>query len=144
MATIKRGQFQVDYTLANMADGIEYTYFDASKWDTGIVRVSDPGVVTPLNPASVSGEGVTTAAHAAELARWHMAQSLYQYKDISFSTDLEHLSYRRLSLLALQHDLTQWGYGGRVQAAVDVDGVVSIQLDEPVPCLLYTSPSPRD
>ncbi len=26
MATIKKGQFQVDYTLANAADGIEYSY----------------------------------------------------------------------------------------------------------------------
>lgn len=133
MATIKKGQFQVDYTLANLADGIEYSYFNADNWDTGVVRISAPGVTTPLNPATVSGEGITRAEHAAELARWHMAQSIYQYKDISYSTDLEHLSYRRLDLLQLQHDLTQWGYGGRVQAAVDNAGVVTLTLDEPVP-----------
>src|SRR5690606_9084151 len=32
MATIKKGQFQVDYTLAQAADGIEYTYFDRTDW----------------------------------------------------------------------------------------------------------------
>ncbi|MDV3469000.1 host specificity factor TipJ family phage tail protein [Stenotrophomonas sp. C3(2023)] len=121
MATIKKGQFQVDYTLANAADGIEYSYFDATDWTTKTLRVAAPGVSTMLNPATVQGEGITSEAHAARMARYHLAQSLYQYKDISYSTDIEHLSYRRLSVLALQHDLTQWGFGGRL-VGVLVDG----------------------
>lgn len=133
MATIKRGQFQVDYTLANSADGIEYTYFDRTTWKPETLRVAAPGVTTMLSPATVTGEGVTTEAHAAELARYHLAQHLYQYKSISYSTDLEHLSYRRLTPLALQHDLTRWGHGGRVVAAVDNAGTVALTLDEPVP-----------
>jgi len=86
-----------------------------------------------LNPASIGGEGITGEAHAARLARFHLAQSLYQYKDIQFTADLEHLSYRRMSLLALQHDLTQWGYGGRVQSASASGGKVTLTLEESVP-----------
>ena len=37
------------------------------------------------------------------------------------------------SLVALAHDLTQWGYSGRVQAAANVGGVVTLQLDDKVP-----------
>ncbi len=133
MATIKKGQFQVDYTLTNAADGIEYTYVDGTSWDTKTIRVPAPGVTTMLNPAQVTGEGVTTEEHAARLARWHLAQSLYQYKDISYSTDIEHLSYQRLSVLAMQHDMTQWGFGGRIVAATSSSGVVALHLDEPVP-----------
>lgn len=133
MATIKRASFQVDYTLTNAADGVDYSYYDAEARDTGIVRVVQPGANMALNPATISGEGVTRAAHAAELARWHMAQSLYQYKAISYGADLEHLSYRRMDLLALQHDLTQWGYGGRVMAATRNGGAVMLTLDEAVP-----------
>ena len=133
MATIKKGQFQVDYNLSNAADGIEYTYLDSTTWETKTLRVPAPGVTTMLNPAQVSGEGVTSEAHAACLARWHLAQSLYQYKDIGYSTDIEHLSYQRLSLLALQHDMTQWGFGGRVAAAAYAAGTVTLTLDEPVP-----------
>ncbi|GHH52532.1 host specificity factor TipJ family phage tail protein [[Pseudomonas] boreopolis] len=133
MATIKQGQFQVDYTLANAADGIEYTYLDRQTWETKTLRVPAPGIQTMLNPAQVTGEGVTSEAHAAVLARWHLAQSLYQYKSIGYSTDLEYLSYGRLSVLALQHDLTQWGFGGRVMAAEISGGVVTLTLDEPVP-----------
>lgn len=133
MATISKGQFQVDYTLANAADGIEYSYLDAVTWEAKTLRVPAPGVTTMLNPAQVTGEGVTNEAHAALLARWHLAQSLYQYKAISYSTDIEHLSYSRMSVLALQHDLTQWGFGGRIMGASMVDGRVRLQLDDEVP-----------
>ena len=132
MATIKRGTFQVDYTLAGAADGVEYTYFDRDVWDTRTLRVPAPGVVTMLNPARLTGEGVTTEAHAAEMARYHLAQSLYQYKDIRYSTDLEHMTYRRLSRLALSHDLTKWGSSGRVVSANVSGGVATIVLDAPV------------
>ncbi|WP_439449762.1 host specificity factor TipJ family phage tail protein [Stenotrophomonas sp. ATs4] len=133
MATIKKGQFQVDYSLVSSADGIEYTYIDPADWQAKTLRVPAPGVETMLNPAQVSGEGVTSEQHAARLARWHLAQSLYQYKDIGYSTDIEHLSYQRLSVLALQHDMTQWGFGGRVVAAQRVGADVQLTLDEPVP-----------
>lgn len=129
MATIKKGQFQVDYTLAQSADGVEYTYLDSSDWTAKTLRVPAPGVDVMLNPATVQAEGVSTEAHAAQMARWHLAQSLYQYKDIVYSTDLEHLAYKRMDVLQLQHDLTQWGYGGRLVA---VDGS-ELTLDEPVP-----------
>jgi len=133
MATIKRSTFQVDYTLANAADGVEYTFLDRNDWQPKPLRVAAPGVTTMLSPAQVQGEGVTREEHAAQLARWHLAQSLYQYKDIRYATDLEHLSYRRLSVLALQHDLTQWGYGGRLMGASIAGGTVTLELDEPVP-----------
>ncbi len=134
MATIKKGQFQVEYTLANGADGIEYSYLDRATWEAKTLRVPAPGVTTMLNPAQVTGEGVTSEAHAAMLARWHLAQSLYQYKSISYSTDIEHLAYGRMSVLALQHDLTQWGFGGQVLSASMGPGrAVTLQLDVPVP-----------
>lgn len=134
MATIKKGQFQVEYTLANGADGIEYSYLDRATWEAKTLRVPAPGVTTMLNPAQVTGEGVTSEAHAATLARWHLAQSLYQYKSITYSTDIEHLAYGRMSVLALQHDLTQWGFGGQVLSATMGPGrAVTLQLDVPVP-----------
>jgi len=133
MGTIKKGQFQIDYNLASAADGIEFTYADPETWEAKPLQVAAPGVTTMLNPAQISGEGVTSEQHAARLARWHLAQSLYQYKDIGYSTDIEHMSYQRLSLLALQHDMTQWGFGGRVVAAVRDGTQIRLTLDEPVP-----------
>lgn len=136
MANMLKASFSVDYALSNAADGIEYQYVDRNKnFETVTLRVAAPGVTTPLNPARVTGEGVTTEAHAAVLARYHLAQSLYQYKTINFGADIEHLDYRRLSVLSISHDLTQWGYGGRVLAAERVGDDVRITLDEAVPPL---------
>ena len=140
MANMLKASFSVDYALSNAADGIEYQYVDRDKgFETQTLRVAAPGVTTMLNPARVPGYGVTTEAHAAIMARYHLAQSLYQYKTINFGADIEHLDYRRLSVLSVSHDLTQWGYGGRVMGAWRDNGKVLIQLDEPVPPL----PTPR-
>lgn len=135
MATMKKGSFAVDYTLASAADGIEYSYFDSTTNKVETLRVPAPGVETMLNPARLTGEGIRRESHAVEMARYHLAQSLFQYKDISFDQDLEYLSYRRLSKLAISHDLTQWGFGGRIVAAErsPLLGTTSLTLDEPVP-----------
>lgn len=133
MGTIRDASFQVDYSLSNTADGIELAYFDRNTWETKTLRVAAPGTTTILNPAQITAEGVTDEARAAEIARYHLGQNLYQYKDISFATDLEHLSYRRMSVLSLSHDLTQWGFSGSILSAARVSGVVTLQLDTEVP-----------
>lgn len=134
MATIKKSTFQVNYELASAADGIIYTYLSRDTWQQDSIYVYAPGKTTMLNPARLTGEGITTAEHAAVMARYHLGQSLYQFKDIQYETDLEHLDYQRMSVLALSHDMTQWGFGGRlVGATKDEQGVVVLQLDSPVP-----------
>lgn len=136
MANMLKASFSVDYALSNAADGIEYQYVDRTKkFETVTLRVSAPGVATPLNPARIKGEGVTSEAHAAVMARYHLAQSLYQYKTIGFGADIEHLDYRRLSLLSVSHDLTQWGFGGRLEGISVGNGYIQVQLGESVPAL---------
>ncbi len=134
MATMRAKSFRVQYQTIETADSIEFQYFDRDRdytWKT--LRVTDPATATSLNPARISTVGITSEAHAAIMARFHLAQSLLQRKDIGYETDLEHLTYQRNSVLALSHDVTQWGYGGRVQAAADVAGVVTLTLDDYVP-----------
>lgn len=136
MANMLKASFSVDYSLSNAADGIEYQYVDRARgFETQTLRVAAPGVTTMLNPARITGAGVTSEAHAAIMARYHLAQSLYQYKTIGYTADIEHLDYRRLSVLSLSHDLTQWGHGGRLVAAQEAGGVVTLTLDTPVPPL---------
>ncbi|KWT67785.1 host specificity factor TipJ family phage tail protein [Comamonas testosteroni] len=135
MANMLKGGFSVDYALSNAADGIEYQWLNRDTWEMTTLRVMAPGVTTMLSPARVTGEGVTSEQHAAVMARYHLAQSLYQYKTVHFTADIEHLDYRRLSVLSVSHDLTQWGFGGRVMAAERIGAQVRLTLDEPVPPL---------
>ncbi|WP_054073917.1 host specificity factor TipJ family phage tail protein [Comamonas testosteroni] len=135
MANMLKGGFSVDYALSNAADGIEYQWLNRDTWEMTTLRVMAPGVTTMLSPARVTGEGITSEQHAAVMARYHLAQSLYQYKTVHYTADIEHLDYRRLSVLSVSHDLTQWGYGGRVMAAQRIGAQVRLTLDEPVPPL---------
>lgn len=135
MANMLKGGFSVDYALSNAADGIEYQWLNRDTWEMTTLRVMAPGVTTMLSPARVTGEGITSEAHAAIMARYHLAQSLYQYKTVHYTADIEHLDYRRLSVLSISHDLTQWGFGGRVMAAQRIGAQVQLTLDEPVPAL---------
>lgn len=134
MANIKKGEFQIDYSLMQSADGIEYTYLDrAAGWEMKTLRVPLPGVTVMENPARLTGEGIDNEAQAAIIARWHMGQNLYQFKDVVYGQDLEHLSYGQWSVVQLSHDLTQWGYSGRLISAVRNGGTVTLTLDTPVP-----------
>ncbi len=135
MANMLKGGFSVDYALSNAADGIEYQWLNRDTWEMTTLRVMAPGVTTMLSPARVTGEGITSEQHAAVMARYHLAQSLYQYKTVHYTADIEHLDYRRLSVLSVSHDLTQWGFGGRVMEAKRIGAQLQLTLDEPVPAL---------
>ena len=134
MGNIKKGEFQIDYSLSQAADGIEYTYIDGVSFETKTLRVPAPGVTIMTNPARLTGEGVDNETQAALIARYHLAQSIYQFKDVVFSMGIECLSFGQMSMIQLQHDLTQWGYGGRLMSAGrDAQNRVVLKFDEPVP-----------
>ena len=127
MGNIKARTFSVTYAGQERADEIEYGYFDAAQgnnWTS--LRVKAPGVTMPRSTARLSNLGISQEAQAAVLARHAMAQNLYMAKAISFEQDLEHITYRRGTVLALSHDMTQWGYSGRLRAASVSGSVVTL------------------
>jgi len=136
MTTMKARTFAVEYNTQETADEIEYSYFDRARNNTWKpVRVVAPGVTTPQRTARQTLQGVTDELHAAVLARFAMAQNVYQRKSVSCEVDLEHMTFRRGTVMALSHDLTQWGFGGRVQGAVNNAGILTLTLDDLVPAV---------
>ncbi|MDP2369343.1 host specificity factor TipJ family phage tail protein [Rhodoferax sp.] len=136
MTTMKAKSFSLDYNTQETADEIEFQYFDRARNNTWkSVRVLAPGVVVPQRTARQPLQGVTDEAHAAVLARFSMGQNVYHRKTVSCDVDLEHMTFRRGTVMALSHDLTQWGYGGRVQAAVNNAGLLTLTLDDLVPAV---------
>ncbi len=134
MGNIKARSFSVSYDTNDRADEIEYGYFDRNRsnsWNS--LRVIAPGVSNPRTTARLSNMGITSEAHAALLARHTMAQNIYMAKSITFEQDLEFLTYRRGTVLALSHDMTQWGYSGRIQSATESGGIVTLTLDDTIP-----------
>jgi hypothetical protein len=134
MASMKAKSFSVSYDLIATADEYQLEFFDADRsWTWQPIRVIAPGIVTPQRTSTENVRGVTRAAHAATIARFTMGQNIYGRKSISFEMDLEHLVYRRGSVIALSHDLTQWGHSGRITSVATSTGQFVVTVDEPVP-----------
>jgi hypothetical protein len=93
-----------------------------------------PGVVNPRASVTMPLDGVSTEAHAAALLRFAMAQNVFQLKTVQASLDLEYMTYKRGQVVSLSHDLTQWGYGGRLRACeLLAGGTVRLTLDDSAP-----------
>lgn len=134
MANMKAKTFSVSYPLASRADELEYGFFDAANSNTWkSLRVLAPGVTNPARTARMNNAGVTTEAHAAIMARFQMAANIYMGKSITFDLDMEYLTFGINTVIALSHDLTQWGYGGRVQSVVNNAGILTLGLDDAIP-----------
>lgn len=144
MASIKARSFSVDYETMPTADEIEVQYFDrfrGNAWRS--LRVMAPGVTNPRATARLQLMGVTSEAHAAVLGRFAMAQNVFQRKTVTLEQDLEYMTHRRGAVVSLSHDLTQWGYNGRLQAAQDVAGEIHLTLDERAPGAIPSGGSGR-
>lgn len=119
MGNIKRGSFRVDYSTRTTAEEVEVASPERTNaFRPASLRVLAPGVTVPRETARVSPAGITTQAGRLLAARSLMAQNIYGRKSVTWEMDLEHLTVRRWSMVALSHDLTQWGYGGRLRGIV--------------------------
>lgn len=130
MSNILKGSFSVRYVTENLADEIIVSYIDKDKgWTQQQVRKTVAGVVNPQRPSTLEAKGCTNATLAGKLANIQAASQVYRRRQITWDTDVEGLVCQRGDVVLLQHDLTQWGYSGRL---VDVAGDV-ITLDRMVP-----------
>lgn len=114
-SNIKRDSFEVVYGSEATADEITLSFVDAAadyKADT--VRVAAPGVVSPLKPASIELWGCTDRDMAIRECRLQVAHQLYRTRQVSWMADMEGLVVTRGDVVALSHDLTQWGTSGRL------------------------------
>lgn len=131
MSNICAGSFVVQYLTDSLADEIVVRYTNRNNaWQQDEVRVTVPGTVgTPVRPVTVDLTGCTANAMAARFANALAAQQVYRRRQITFEADMEGFTCTRGDVVLLSHDLTQWGYSGRV---VSVSGN-TITLPRTVP-----------
>jgi hypothetical protein len=133
MFNIKKGSFSVNYISENLADEIEATFVDRLlDYQAQTIRVTVPGVVgTPQRTAKIDLFGITDSASALRHARLQAAGQYYHRRRITWETDAEGLMVKRGNVVQLSHDLTQWGYSGRVVAWNA--GTLTLTLERAVP-----------
>lgn len=130
MSNIIKGSFSVKYMTENLADEIVVSFVDKNRdWQQQQVRTLSPGVTTPTRTSTVEMMGCTNATMAGKFANYLAAQQVYRKRMISWESDFEGFTCQRGDVVILQHDLTQWGYSGRL---VSVAGAV-LTLERTVP-----------
>lgn len=130
MSNIIKGSFEVRYLTEQLADEIIVRFVDPDKdWNQSEVRVVVPGVTTPVRSTTVDILGCTSRAMAGKFANYVAAQQFYRRRRITWDCDFEGFVCNRGDVVMLSHDLTQWGYSGRVVAT----GANTITFDREVP-----------
>ena len=130
MSNIVRGTFTVSYVTEQLAEEIVVRYVNPAKdWAQDEVRVTAPGVSSPQLVSTIELMGCTSQAMAGKYANYLAAQQFYRRRRITWETDFEGFVCQRGDVVMLSHDLTQWGYSGRVVA---VNGN-TLTLDRTVP-----------
>ena len=130
MSNIIRDSFEVAYINEQLAEEIVVRYRNPDKdWEQDEVRVLAPGVTDPLRSSAVDLFGCTNATMAGKFANYLAAQQYYRRRRIVWETDFEGFVCQRGDVVLLSHDLTQWGYSGRIVA---VQGL-TVTLDRDVP-----------
>lgn len=131
MSNIRRGSFQVDYLTGNLADEIEIGFINPDlNWQPDVVRQAVPGAATSgERPARIEFFGCTDKDMAGREANLLAAAQQKRRRRVTWETDFEGLVCNRGDVVILSHDLTQWGYSGRLVAGT----TLQLTLDRAVP-----------
>ena len=131
MSNIKRGSFQVDYLTGNLADEIEISFINpALNWQPDVVRKAVPGAGSSgERPARIEFFGCTDVDMAGREANLLAAAQQKRRRRVTWEADFEGLVCNRGDVVTLSHDLTQWGYSGRLVAGT----TLQLTLDRAVP-----------
>lgn len=131
MSNIVKGSFEVRYITEQLAEEIIVTYRNPDDdWAQSTVRVLVKGVSgVPARTSQIDLFGCTSKTMAGKFANYMAAQQYYRKRRITWDTDPEGFVCQRGDVVLLSHDLTQWGYSGRL---IEASGKV-VKLDRPVP-----------
>jgi hypothetical protein len=126
---IKSGTFSVSYVDATV-DGIIGNFINPARdWVADQVRVAVPGAPVLDNPQTFDLDGVTDAALAGRQINLLAAQQYFMRRRVAWEMDIEGYVATRGDVVRVSHDLTVWGYAGRLTGG----DRTTLQLDRAVP-----------
>jgi hypothetical protein len=112
---IKAGSFKVAYLNEGTVDEVVVNFIDKDAgWTMGEVRVKVPGATSTNNPLQLDLDGCTNSNMAGREANLIAASQVFRRRKITWETDVEGLVCTRGDVVSFSHDLTVWGYSGRL------------------------------
>lgn len=117
MRNIVRGSFSMEFLTPTdeTADAVEVTYFDETTWKYRTLLCSLPDS-TAERPAKIEYFGATNRQQVYEYGIYMAAANRYRRMPIVFQTEMEGFIPSFGDLVAVSHDLPQWGQGADVVA----------------------------
>lgn len=112
---ILKDSFKINYLNQKTTDKIIGQYIDADQeYSSQNVEALVPGVTNPIEETTINLWGVTNEDQAQRAVNLLAARQLYQKRNVEFSTDAEGMMFSRGDVVYLSHDVSQWGYSGRI------------------------------
>jgi predicted phage tail protein len=110
-----KNSLNLSYALPNedSGDAVDVSYFDSGTWQTKTVRAI---VDTEVAPVKVNLFGVTDRAHVWREGMYMAACNRYRRRNVTFRTEMEGFIVSFGDLIAINHDMPQWGQVGEITA----------------------------
>lgn len=125
---IVKDTFKLSYIMPSedTADAVDVEYFDQEIWKPKVVR-AQLDVGTPNKPIKIQAFGITNRDQAYREGMKIAADNRYRRKEISFNTELEGHIPSLGDLIAIQHDMPEWGQYGEALSVT----ATTVQSSEP-------------
>lgn len=139
VANIKQDSFNEEFlSIKDRANAIEVAFINKDKnyqKDTFMVYSEDWDRENVIkNPTQISLTGVTSYEQAWKEAKYRLRLNKYLLRTVSFETDVDAIACQVGDVILVQHDVPQWGSGGRIVAAaantVTLDTTVALEAEK--------------
>lgn len=129
---MKAGSFEVSYTDATVDEIIGVFINPARNWTADEVRVRVPGAPVLNNPLRFEMEGCRNAQLAAREINLIAASQLFHRRRVSWEMDIEGMICTRGDVVQVSHDLTVWGYSGRLRGGSRANMTLGLDTEVPI------------
>lgn len=128
---VRAGSFKIEYVNEGTVDEVVLNFINRDAgWVMDEVRAKVPGVEATNNPMQLDLDGCVYKDLAGREANLIAASQVWKRRKITWETDLEGLVCTRGDVVSFSHDLTEWGYSGRMMPG---SGGVTMKLQNKVP-----------
>lgn len=129
MGNILAGTFQIDWLpLQDRANEVEVSYYDQNDhYKRHAVRAVDYDALAagaPQKLSSITIMGVTDPTIAYNEAWLQIALNKYVLQTVTFESPIEAIGCLTGDVVYVQHDMPQWGYGGRLDPSSTASSLV--------------------
>ena len=119
MANIKADSFEEAFlSLKDRSNIFEVQFLNRENgYQQDMVVLEDPLIATNSEQPrrkTISGYGITRSSHALRLARFNQRVNRLVTRTITFEVGLDAVACEPGDVIRFQHDIPQWGYGGRI------------------------------